>query len=220
MKQLSLLLLVGVFAMIGTSVSSQASSPKESVMKSNHENITIMTAMGRDNSATFFATDGDRAVIFVPGRIFGKESWFFLAERFQQLHVASLSLDGKTKDDVFASIKTMKDKGFTKITLVGGSMGGAAVLDALEENADESITKVIVLAPFGGAPVKDDTIKKLFVVAKEDSLGIYPSVKKTYTDSSDPKDIVELEGSEHAQHLFKGTHKEKLSQIIVDFITS
>ena len=98
-------------------------------------------------------------------------------------------------------------------------MGGAAILDALEQKADESINKAIVLAPYGGSPIKSEKIKKLFVVAKGDSLGIYPDVKRLYKDSSEPKKIVELEGSEHAQHLFKSSHKEKLSNLIVDFIT-
>jgi hypothetical protein len=219
MKRLSLLTLFGLFAMIGISNFEQAHSADESVNKPHHQNVKIKTEMGIENSAAYFDGKSSQVVIFVPGAVFNKESWFFLAERLQQLNVASLSLDGKTPDDVLSSIKFLKDKGFNKITLVGGSMGGAAILDALERKTDESIKKVIVLAPSGGSPIKSEKIKKLFVVAKGDRLGIYPDVKRLYKDSSEPKQIVEFEGSEHAQHLFKSTQKEKLSNLIVDFIT-
>ena len=127
-------------------------------------------------------------------------------------------MDGKTKDDVLSSVNFLKDRNFNNITLVGGSLGGAAILGALEIRTDECINKVIVLAPSGGSPVKNKKIKKLFVVAKGDRLGIYPDVKRLYNNSTEPKKIVEFEGSEHAQYLFQSSHKEKLSNLIIDFI--
>ncbi|MEJ2649828.1 MAG: hypothetical protein P8016_15640 [Sedimentisphaerales bacterium] len=114
----------------------------------------------------------------------------------------------------------MKEKGFKKISLVGGSMGGAAILGALDKETNIRIDKVIALAPAGGNALKSKKIKKLFIVAKNDSLGLYSDVKTLYERSSDPKKFVEFEGSEHAQHLFKSSHKEELSRLIVDFIIS
>jgi pimeloyl-ACP methyl ester carboxylesterase len=219
MKTLSLSILLGVFAMIGTSNFEPALSADAPVSKPNYEIIKIKTETGIESSAAYFDAKSSQAVVFVPGAVFNKESWFFLAERFQLLNVASLSLDGKTLYDVLSSIKFLKGKGFIKITLVGGSMGGAAILHALDEKTDESIKKIIVLAPAGGSPIKSEKIKKLFVVAKGDRLGIYPDVKRLYKGSSDPKKIVEFEGSEHAQHLFKSSHKDELSRLIIAFIT-
>jgi len=141
-----------------------------------------------------------------------------LAERLQRLNVSSLSLDGKRKEDVLSAIKFLRGKGFVKISLVGASMGGGAVLHALEETADNSIDKVIVLAPSGGNSIKSKKINKLFVIAKADRLGIYSKVKNIYTRSADPKKMVEYEGSEHAQHLFKSSHKDELSRLLIDFI--
>jgi len=175
--------------------------------------------MGIEDSAAYFDGKSNQVVIFVSGAVINKESWILLAERLQQLNVASLSLDGKTKDDVLSSINFPKDKDFNKIALVGGSVGGAAIIDTLEIKTDESINKVIVLAPYGGSPIKNEKIKKLFVVAKGDRLGIYQDVKRLYKDSSEPKQIVEFEDSEHAQELFNSSQKEKLSDLIVDFIT-
>jgi esterase/lipase len=118
-----------------------------------------------------------------------------------------------------SAINYLKENGFCTIALVGGSVGGAAILDALEHKTDESINKVIVLAPYGGCPIKNEKIKKLFVVAKGDRLGIYKDIKRLYKDSSEPKQIVEFEGSEHAQQLFESSKKEKLSNLIIEFIT-
>jgi hypothetical protein len=50
-------------------------------------------------------------------------------------------------------------------------------------------------------------------------LGIYSKVKKIYTYSSEPKKMVEYEGSEHAQHLFKSSHKDELADLLIDFIS-
>ncbi len=218
MNNITLLVLVGVFAVIGALDCEQAHSAEEPVIKSRYKILTIKTEMGSESLAAYFDVKGSQGVIFVPGKVFNKESWFFLTERLQQVNVASLALDGKEKSDVLSAIGVMKDKGFKKIALVGGSMGGAAILQALEEKTDDSINKVVVLAPYGGSPIKSKIITKLFVVAKEDRLGIYPGVQKVYIDSSDPKKIVEFDGTEHAQHLFRGPNKEKLSRLIVDFL--
>ena len=205
--------------MIATSSFEHAHSSDESISKTNYDIIEIKTENGNESSAAYFDGKSGQVVIFVPGAAFNKESWFFLAERLQQLNVASLSLEGKTIYDVLSSIKFLEEKGFKKISLVGGSMGGAAILDALDRKTDRRINKVIVLAPSGGKPITSEKIKKFFIVAKDDSLGIYADVKKLYEGSSDPKKIVEFEGSEHAQYLFKSSHKEELSRLIIDFIT-
>lgn len=207
-------IVLGVFAMMATLGFGllHASDAKYDIVK-------IKTENGIESTAAYFNRGNGQAVVFVPGAVFDKESWFFLAERLQKKNVASLSLDGKTPDVVLAAIKYLKEKGFEKIALVGGSMGGAAVLDALTRKTDAAINKVIALAPAGGNSIKSEKIKKLFIVAKHDGLGLYSEVKNLFTQSSDPKKFVEIEGSQHAQHIFKGPHKAELSQRIIDFIT-
>lgn len=185
---------------------------------SGYEIIKLTSENGTQSPAAFFAGASDKAVVFVPGAVFDKESWYFLAERLQARHIASFALDGKTPDAVRAAVDCLKAKGFKRISLVGGSMGGAAVLNALERQADESITGIILLAPSGGAPVDSDQIDKLFIIAKEDSPALHASVKAVYAHSAEPKTFEEIEGSAHAQHLFKTSQKELLSNLIVDFI--
>ena len=105
MKKLALSVLL---AMIGTSDFKQAHSGDESVKKPHYEEVKMKTAMGIESSAAYFDGKSSQVVIFVPGAVFNKESWFFLAEHLQQLNVASLSLDGKTQDDVLSSIKFLR----------------------------------------------------------------------------------------------------------------
>jgi dienelactone hydrolase len=182
------------------------------------EVVEIKTEAGGTFSAAFFEGGKDKVAVFVPGAVFNRESWFDVSLRLQQQGIASLSLDGKTGDAVLAAVDFLKAKGFKNIVLVGGSMGGSAVLHALETRTDECISGVILLAPAGGPPVKSTEINKLFIVSKEDRLGIYPSVRNLYNNSSDPKKLEEFDGSEHAQHMFKTAHKEALTGLIVDFV--
>jgi pimeloyl-ACP methyl ester carboxylesterase len=191
-------------------------SVSEAARGSRCEIIKITSGAGIQSEAAYFAGAPDKAVIFVPGAVFDKESWSFLAERLQGLNVASLALDGKTPDAVGASIAVLKQKGFKRILLVGGSMGGAAILDALKTDSDESIAGLILLAPAGGRPVTSAQIDKLFIVAKGD--GLYAFAKDVYARSSDPKTFAEIEGSAHAQHLFNTAHREELIGLIVDFV--
>jgi len=218
MKQFLYTIVLGVFTIVATMGFNETRAGDNPMSKTDYSVVGIKAERGSESTAAYFDGKNAQIVIFVPGAVFDKESWYFLAERLQKMNIASLPLDGKTPDDVLAAIKFAKQKGFKKICLVGGSMGGAAILNALEKKSDASISKVITLAPAGGGPIKSQSIKKLFIVAKDDSLGLYPDVKKLYESSLDPKKFVEFDGSEHAQHLFKTSHKEELSKLIIDYI--
>src|SRR5210317_959602 len=111
--------------------------------------------------ASFFKAGKDKAVIFTHGAVFNKESWYFLAEMFQQKGVSALSIDfrgygnsmggssAKKMYDVLAAISYLKEQGFSDINVVGASMGGAAVLQALDQ-ISFPVNKVVLLAPAGG----------------------------------------------------------------------
>ena len=199
MKTLLSSILLGMFVIILTPGCEETHASNQPTGKPDYSIVDIKTESGSESAAAYFSGGKDQVVIFVPGAIFNKESWYFLAARLQKMDIASLSLDGKTPDVVLSSIKYLKEKGFKTIDLVGGSMGGAAVLNALDRQTDSNINKVIALAPAGGEPVKSGKIKKLFIVARHDSLGLYPYVKKLYENSPNPKKFVSIEGTAHAQ---------------------
>ncbi len=194
------------------------------------ELITYTTEDDGIIEASFFKTSKDLVVIFAHGAIFNKESWHFLAEKLQKEGVSSLSLDfrgyGNSKKgstnkkslDILGAVDYLKGEGFKKIAIVGGSMGGAAVLNALDIKTDAVIKKVVLLAPAGGNGITSDSIKKLIVVSKNE--GLFTRVNKIYNESSQPKKLKVYPGSFHAQHMFKAEYSNELIDLIVDFLNS
>ncbi len=179
--------------------------------------------------ASFFkGTDYNLAVIFAHGAIFNKESWYFLAEKLQDKGIASLSIDfrgyGNSKKgttnkrslDILGAVDYLKSKGFKNIAIVGGSMGGAAVLSALDTKTDSIIKKVVLLAPAGGAGITSTSIKKLIIVSKDE--GLYKRVNAIYNETAQPKELKVYPGSYHAQHMFKADYGNELISLIIDFL--
>ena len=123
--------------------------------------ITYSTEDGGTIEASLFEGKKDFVVIFAHGAVFNKESWYFLAEKLQSKGVASLSIDfrgyGNSKTgtsnnlalDILGAIDYLKNQGYKSISLVGGSMGGAAILNALELKTDDILKKVVLLSPAG-----------------------------------------------------------------------
>ncbi len=167
------------------------------------------------SDAAYFPADNQQAVVFVPGFIFNKESWFNLAKTLQKKGVASLSISGKSILNVKAGILFLRNKGFKEICLVGGSSGAAAILNTLSSKT-EDVTKVVTLSPVRGTPLSDKNIKKLFIVSKDEKS--FQTVQKFYDESTEPKSIKVFEGKEHAQFLFFSPYKDEITQLIVNFI--
>ena len=191
------------------------------------ELVNFDTGDGGKIEASYFNASNSRAVIFAHGAIFDKESWYFLAEEFQRKGISALSIDfrgygnstsGSTTKkmyDVLGAISYLTDQGHTEINIVGGSMGGAAVLLALSKNSIP-IHKVVLLAPAGGPAIDSMASDKLFIVAENE--GMFSGVMAIYNASAEPKQIKIYPGNTHAQHLFKTDVRDELSERIVSFI--
>ncbi len=192
--------------------------------------VTFPTEDGGSIEAALFDAGKAQVVVFAHGMIFDKESWYFLAEKFPDRQISALSIDfrgygnstsGNTNQkyyDILGAITWLKEQGYKEINLVGGSMGGAAVLAALDHFDDPVIRKIILLAPAGGPPVQSEQIDKLFVISKEE--GLFDRVQNIYNHSAEPKQIKVYPGNAHAQHLFKTDYSEELQQLIIDFVVN
>jgi alpha-beta hydrolase superfamily lysophospholipase len=196
--------------------------------KDKFELIKYSTEDGGEIQAAFFNAGNEKAVIFAHGAIFNKESWYFLAKKFQENGVSALSIDfrgyGKSKGgessqkyfDILGAVDYLVQQGYKEINLVGGSMGGAAVLTALSKKTVPLISNVILLSPAGGPVLTSETIHKLFIVSKKE--GLYDRVINIYRQSVDPKILKTFDGSAHAQHMFKEDYSKELAQLILDTI--
>jgi len=194
---------------------------------SKFELVQFTTEDSGTVEAAFFKAGSRKAVIFAHGAIFNKESWYFLAEKFQGQNVNALAIDfrgygnskagntGKKMYDILGALSYLRNRGYDDINIIGGSMGGAAVLSALSQTSTP-VSKVVLLAPAGGSPIKSEQINKLFVVSKGE--GLYKRVKAIYRESVDPKQIMEFPGNAHAQHLFKSKYRDELISLIIEFI--
>jgi len=195
-----------------------------------HE-MEIISFKTQDNAiieASFFKGSQDFAVVFAHGAIFDKESWYFMAGKLQKEGVSALSLDfrdygnstkgttNKRLFDVLGAIDYLKGKGFQNIGIVGGSMGGAAVLNALAVQTDAVIQKVVLLSPAGGPSIASDSIEKLLIVSKDERL--FTRVNTIFNESAQPKALKIYPGTYHAQHMFKADYKEALITLILDFL--
>ena len=168
--------------------------------------------------ADYFAGQKPHAVIFAPGAMYVKDSWHFLAARFQELGIGSVALNSGTAPDLLSGIAFLKAKGVQKIAVVGASAGGAGVLSALRDDPDPLVDAVVLLAPAGGPPLQNDAMRKLFIVAEDDMISSSADVYRLYKRSSDPKIFKELKGSDHAQRLFDSKQKEIVMKLIIHFI--
>lgn len=195
----------------------------------NCKKVTFSTEDGATIEGSFFKGKKNQAVVFAHGAVFNKESWYPLAENLQKLGIASLAIDfrgygnskrGKSSDlyyDVLGAVDYLEKKGFKHIAIVGGSMGGAAILRSLAHKVSPRIGKVILLAPAGGEAIKSQTIKKLFVVAEKDRF--YSRVHELYMASMEPKELKVYPGSTHAQHIFKTEYGTDLTNFIIRFLS-
>lgn len=191
--------------------------------------ITFDTADGVTIDATLFPANSKDAVIFAHGAVFDKTTWYDQCEKLQARNVNALTINfrgyGKSDagdrsglhQDILGAIRYCSSNGLMRISVVGGSMGGMAILNALAEPDAPTVYKAVLLAPAGGKPLQSPDTDKLFICAEGDRL--VERVKSLYRDSAVPKHVEIVPGDAHAQHLFKTEHAAAVTQTIVEFLT-
>lgn len=94
--------------------------------------------------------------------------------------------------------------------------GGGAAAEAAVKASEGEIDRLILLSP---VPTQNpDLIKgsKLFI-ASEDEKPV-SRVKEQHKNAPEPKKLVLLKGSAHAQHIFKTDQSEQLTGLILEFL--
>jgi pimeloyl-ACP methyl ester carboxylesterase len=173
--------------------------------------------------------DGEHAVVLAHGKAFDKESWNPLAEKLAARGLTVLAIDfrgyGKSRpgshpnalhEDVLGAVRYLQKRGTPQISLLGASMGGAAVSAAAGEVEEGEIDRVILLAPAPLAVAEGMRGYKVLIFSRGEPLA--PRLEERFQLIPAPKRLVILPGSAHAQHVFATEYGHLLLTGIVDFL--
>lgn len=190
--------------------------------------ISYPTADGGDIVGNLYG-DGPHAVLLAHGAVFDKESWDALARRLAANGHQALAIDfrgyrrsrgggGGVDEDIVGGVRYLTAQGATRVSVIGASMGGGAVGDAVTQLAPGDIDGLILLAAIPTRSPERLQGRKLFIVSDGD--GSRPSVERQFQAASEPKRLVILPGSAHAQHIFGTARAEELTEMILDWISA
>ena len=182
---------------------------------------------------------GERAVVLAHGGRFTKESWQEQAPVLADAGFRVLAIDfrrrgrsrggpnGTENDvhlDVLAAIRYMREQGASTVSVVGASFGGWATARAAVEVEPGEIDGIVLLAAAGIDVPERMKARKLFITTRDDSRGEgikrLPSIRDQYERAPEPKQLVILEGSAHAQFVFETEQGERLMQEILRFLSA
>lgn len=182
---------------------------------------------------------GERAVVLVHGGRFDRKSWKAQAEALVAAGYRALAIDlravadlraGKESDcvydapclavDVLAAVKYLREHGARSVFAIGGSLGGGAAAQAAVSSPG-AIERLVLLAHMPiDAPEKIGG-RKLFVVSRDDASGSgprLPEIRRQFERATEPKELLVLDGSAHAQFLFETEQGDRLLLEIVRFL--
>jgi pimeloyl-ACP methyl ester carboxylesterase len=183
---------------------------------------------------------GSRAVVLAHGGRFKKESWHDQALTLVSAGFRVLAIDfrgfGCSKGpgqedfdnapfekDVLAAVRYLKAHHARTLSVVGGSFGGAAAGDASIKSAPGEIDRIVFLGAAPNLPADGLKSRALYIVAREDSNGSgmrLPGIQAQYEKSPQPKQLIVLDGSAHAQYLFQTDQSARVMQEIVRFLSA
>ncbi len=184
---------------------------------------------------------GDRGVVLAHGGRFEKGSWEKQARILVNAGFRVLAIDlrgsGLSKEgprslrsdfgsplDVLAAVRYLHENGAKTVSVVGASMGGDAAEGALGEAKPGEIDRVVLLAHGAYGPPEKLKGRKLFIVSRDDlGPGGQPRltrIRAQYEKAPEPKELVILEGSAHAQFIFQTDEGERLMHEILRFLSA
>ncbi len=183
---------------------------------------------------------GERSVVLAHGGRFNKESWAKLARELAAAGFRVVAIDfrgyGKSRGpgdkdvmsaplhfDVLAAVRWLRANGAKSVYALGGSLGGGASADAAI-TAPNEIDRLVMLGAEGslaGMPLEKLTVRKLFIMTRDDTGGggpRLPRLQKNYAKCPEPKKLVILEGSAHAQFIFDTPQGAEAMREIMHFL--
>ncbi len=209
-----------LYLLIFLAVSSANISAKE-VHFSTQDNATIYAE---------FQERGSHAVLLAHGAIFNKESWEVFEQHLLDNNYTVLAIDfrgyGKSTKgdqpsalylDILAGIQFLQAQSdIRKISVLGASMGGAAAAKASVYSVSGSINQLILLSPASVYQAAKLQGNLLFIASEDEYL--VKALQSSYNKAPAPKSLKLIPGNAHAQHIFKTSQADTLTQVILDFL--
>lgn len=183
---------------------------------------------------------GVRGLVLAHGGRFDETGWKPQAEEFARAGFLVLAVrfrgDGLNPDgtpsangsdvqntgDVLAAAAYLRKSGAKTVDAIGGSLGGDAVGDA-DAKSPGTFDRMVFLGSEGGDAPEKLTGRKLYLVAQEDKSadGLrLPGIEAHYKRAPEPKKLVVVPGTAHAQYLFGTDEGPKVMKTIMDFLTA
>ena len=184
--------------------------------------------------------EGDRSVVLAHGGRFNKESWEKQARSLATAGFCVLALDfrgyGKSKGpgdsapmsaplylDVLAAVRYLRKSGAKTVAVVGGSMGGGAAGAASIASQPGEIDRLVFLGAYPDGPAEKLKCRSLFMVARDDANEDgprLPKIRTQYEKAPEPKELIILDGSAHAQFLFQTDQADRVMREILRFLSA
>jgi len=182
--------------------------------------------------------NGKRGVVLAHGGRFTKESWQPQAEELARAGYRVLAFDfrgfGKSHGpgdsdmftapmhlDVLAAVRYLRNSGAETVAVVGGSFGGTAAADASIASKPGEIDRLILLAAKGDGPADRIKAPLLEIVARDDANDEgrrLAHIRAWFDKAPQPKELIVLDGSAHAQFLFQTEQADRLMKEVLRFL--
>lgn len=183
---------------------------------------------------------GERGLVLAHGGRFNKESWEKQARVLEKAGFRVLAFDfrgygqshGPGQSDIFtaplhldvlAAVRYLRKTGAKTVSVIGGSLGGGAAADAAIVADAGEIDRVVLLAATPGARPEKFKGRKLLIIARDDASGDgprLPGIRAEWKKVPEPKELIVLEGSAHAQYLFATDQGERVIREILRFLSA
>ena len=182
---------------------------------------------------------GTRAVVLAHGGRFNKESWrdqaqALVSEGFRVMAIdfrgfgcstgpGQADFDNAPFDmDVLAAVRYLKTHGAKTVSVVGGSFGGGAAGDASIHSVRGEMDRIVFLGAAPNLAAEKLKSRTLFIVARDDANDAgprLPGIRAQYEKAPQPKELIVLDGSAHAQFLFQTDQSARVMHEILRFLS-
>lgn len=203
------------------------------------QTISLPTEDGGRICADLYG-EGTRAVVLAHGGRFSKESWRDQARALASKGFRVLAFDFRGfgcstgpgaanfdnapfEKDVLAAVRYLKAHGAKTVSVVGGSFGGGAAGDASIKSLPGQIDRIVFLGAAPNLSAEKLKSRSLFIVARDDANDAgprLPGIRAQYEKAPQPKRLIIVDGSAHAQFLFETDQGARVMQEILRFLST